>query len=116
MSKFTGKVALITGATSGIGRDTAVAFAREGAKVVITGRRAEAGRKTIELIRFAGGEALFVQADVSKEPDVEAVVAKVVGTYGRLDIALNNAGVEGGIGPITSLTEARVGRNRQHQP
>jgi NAD(P)-dependent dehydrogenase (short-subunit alcohol dehydrogenase family) len=107
MSRFTGKVALVTGATSGIGRDTAVAFAREGAKVVITGRRTEAGRKTIELMRSAGGEGIFVQADVSKEPDVEAVVSQVIGTYGRLDIALNNAGVEGGLGPITSLTEAQ---------
>ena len=107
MSKFKGKVALVTGATSGIGRDTAVAFAREGAKVVITGRRAEAGRKTVELMRSAGGEGLFVQADVSKEPDVEAAIARAIASFGRLDIAFNNAGVEGGLGPITSLTEAQ---------
>jgi NAD(P)-dependent dehydrogenase (short-subunit alcohol dehydrogenase family) len=70
MSTFTNKVVLITGGTSGIGRATALAFAREGAKVVVTGRRAEEGAETVRLIKAAGGEGLFVQTDVTKADQV----------------------------------------------
>ncbi len=101
-----GKVALVTGGTSGIGRDTAVLFAKTGAKVVVAGRREVEGKETVELVRAAGGEALFVQADVSKASDVEALVKKTVEKFGRLDVAFNNAGIEGVWVPIISQSEA----------
>lgn len=94
MSSFEGKVALITGGTSGIGRVTAVAFAREGAKIVVSGRREREGQETVDIIKNAGGEAIFVRTDVAKEKDVEAMVEKTVATYGHLDYAFNNAGIE----------------------
>ena len=100
-----GKVALITGGTTGIGRDTAVLFAKEGAKVVISGRRETEGRETIELATAAGGQATFVKSDVAKASDVQALVQKTVETYGRLDIAFNNAGVEGQWSPLVEQTE-----------
>ena len=89
------KVAIVTGGTSGIGRDTAVLFAREGAKVVVAGRRQAEGQETIDLIRAAGGEGIFVPTDVSKTADVQALVEKTVEKFGRLDIGFNNAGIEG---------------------
>ena len=89
------KVALVTGATSGIGRAaTAIAFGREGAKVVLAGRREREGQDVAALIKKAGGEATFVRTDVASETEVAALVAKSVSTYGRLDVAFNNAGVE----------------------
>jgi NAD(P)-dependent dehydrogenase (short-subunit alcohol dehydrogenase family) len=105
MSRFTGKVVLVTGGTSGIGRATAEAFAAEGAKVVVSGRREPEGLAVVEGIRTAGGEATFVRADVSKEDDVRQLVATTVATYGRLDVAFNNAGVEW-MGALTDATEA----------
>jgi NAD(P)-dependent dehydrogenase (short-subunit alcohol dehydrogenase family) len=106
MSKeLDGKVALITGGTTGIGRDAAVLFAKEGAKVVVSGRREAEGKETLELIRVAGDEGLFVQGDVSKAADVEALVKKTVEKFGRLDVAFNNAGIEGNWVPITEQTE-----------
>lgn len=99
------KVALITGGTTGIGRDTAVLFGKEGAKVVITGRREAEGKQTIDLVRAAGGEGMFVQADVSKAGDAETMVRKTVEKYGRLDVAFNNAGVEGKWVPLAEQTE-----------
>jgi len=100
-----GKVALITGGTSGIGRDTAVLFAKEGAKVVISGRRETEGNETIALVRAAGGDGLFVKSDSSKSSDVQALVQKTVEKFGRLDVAFNNAGVEGKWVPIVEQTE-----------
>ncbi len=90
-----GKVAIVTGGSAGIGRATALALADAGAKVVVAARRSEQGEETAALIRTRGGEAVFVGADVMKAADVEALVAKAVATYGRLDIACNNAGIAG---------------------
>jgi NAD(P)-dependent dehydrogenase (short-subunit alcohol dehydrogenase family) len=95
--RFESKVALVTGATSGLGRDAAIAFAREGAKVVATGRRVAEGQETVELARKAGGEAIFVQADLSKPTDIEKMVHACVKAYGGLDYAFNNAGIDGTI-------------------
>jgi NAD(P)-dependent dehydrogenase (short-subunit alcohol dehydrogenase family) len=100
-----GKTALVTGGTSGIGRDTAILFAKAGAKVVVAGRREVEGNQTVELVRAAGGEALFVKTDVSKAPDVENLVKKTVEKFGRLDVAFNNAGIEGRTAPIISQSE-----------
>lgn len=100
-----GKVALITGGTTGIGRDTAVLFAKEGAKVVFTGRREAEGSQTLSLVRATGGDALFVKSDVSKAVEVQSVVQKTVEKYGRLDVAFNNAGVEGQWLPLAEQTE-----------
>ena len=94
------QVVLITGALSGIGRATAVAFAKKGARVVIAGRRDEAGHAIAEELRSFGSEAEFINADVRKEDDVRALVDKTVARFGRLDIAVNNAGTEGHVGPI----------------
>ncbi|HEY1925450.1 MAG TPA: SDR family oxidoreductase [Candidatus Acidoferrum sp.] len=102
---LSGKVALVTGGTSGIGRDTAVLFARAGAKVVINGRREVEGNETVEMIRAAGGEGLFVKGDVSRGTDVESLVQKTVEKFGRLDVAFNNAGIEGVWVPIVEQTE-----------
>jgi NAD(P)-dependent dehydrogenase (short-subunit alcohol dehydrogenase family) len=102
---FAGKVALVTGGTSGIGRETAIAFAKAGAKVVVAGRRDAEGAETAELIRNAGGHGLFVKTDVAKANEVEALVTKTVETFGRLDVAFNNAGIEGVWVPIISQSE-----------
>ena len=104
-TELEGKVALVTGGTSGIGRDTAVLFAKTGAKVVVAGRREVEGNETIELIRAAEGDALFVKADVSKASEVEALVQKTVEKFGRLDVAFNNAGIEGVWAPIVRQSE-----------
>src|SRR5215470_5757255 len=100
-----GKIALITGGTSGIGRDTAILFAQEGAKVVVTGRREAEGDRTISLVRAAGGEGIFIRGDVSKAADVQSFVSKTVEKFGRLDVAFNNAGVEGAWLPLVEQTE-----------
>jgi NAD(P)-dependent dehydrogenase (short-subunit alcohol dehydrogenase family) len=97
-------VVLITGALTGIGRAAAVAFAKKGAKVVVAGRRDEAGNVLAEELRSFGSEAEFVNADVRKEDDVRALVDKTVARFGRLDVAVNNAGTEGQVGPITDQT------------
>jgi NAD(P)-dependent dehydrogenase (short-subunit alcohol dehydrogenase family) len=104
-TELEGKVGLVTGGTSGIGRYTAVAFAKAGAKVVVAGRREVEGTETTELIRAAGGEGLFVRADVSKTAEVEALVQRVVERFGRLDVAFNNAGIEGVWVPIVRQSE-----------
>lgn len=100
-----GKVALVTGASSGIGRATALAFAREGAKVVVADVTVEGGEETVAQVKKAGGEAIFVKTDVSKAVEVEALVAKAVATYGRLDCAHNNAGIAGNAKTIVDDTE-----------
>jgi len=100
-----GKVALITGGTTGIGRDTAVLFAKHGVKIAITGRREPEGNETIQLVRAAGGEGMFLKGDVSKSADAQAMVQKTVEKFGRLDIAFNNAGIEGNWKPIPDWTE-----------
>jgi NAD(P)-dependent dehydrogenase (short-subunit alcohol dehydrogenase family) len=104
-AELQGKVALITGGTSGIGRDTAVLFAKSGAKVVISGRREAEGNETIALVRAAGGEGLFVKGDVAKAAEVEMLVQKTVEKFGRLDVAFNNAGIEGTWTPIVEQSE-----------
>jgi len=105
MSRFSGKVVLVTGGTSGIGKATAIAFAKEGAKVVLSGRRETEGQAVVEEIKKAGGTAMFVQADVAKEADVKRLVEETVAKFGRLDVAFNNAGVEW-TGVLTSVSEA----------
>ena len=97
-------VILITGALTGIGRAAAVAFARKGATVVVTGRRDEAGKSLAEELRALGAEAEFINADVRKEDDVRALVDETVARFGHLDVAVNNAGTEGQVGPITDQT------------
>jgi NAD(P)-dependent dehydrogenase (short-subunit alcohol dehydrogenase family) len=104
-AELEGKVGLVTGGTSGIGRDTALLFAKAGAKVVVAGRRELEGQENIELIRAAGGDGLFVKTDVSKAAEVETLVQKVVDGFGRLDIAFNNAGIEGVWAPIIRQSE-----------
>jgi len=99
------KVALITGGTTGIGRDTAVLFAKEGARVVFSGRREVEGNETLNLVRAEGGDGLFVKSDASKSVEVESLVQKAVEKYGRLDVAFNNAGVEGKWVPLIEQTE-----------
>lgn len=96
--RFSGKVALITGGGSGIGRATAIAFGREGAKVAIGDYNREGGEQTARMIKDAGGQALFIEADVAIAKQVEAMVAKTVETYGHLDCAFNNAVIEGEVG------------------
>ncbi len=104
--KFDGKVALITGASSGIGKETALLFAKHGVKVVAAARRKEEGEATVKEIKSNGGEAIFVQTDVSDEKQVERLISETLKEYGRLDIAFNNAGVEGKMGmPLHEQTD-----------
>lgn len=107
-ASFEGKVVLVTGSGSGIGRATAVAFARAGAKVVVSDINADGGEETVAEIAEAGGEATFVEADVSKSAQVEALVERVVEHYGRLDCAHNNAGIEGTMGSPTAEYDEEV--------
>ncbi len=100
-----GKVAVVTGGASGIGRAAARAFAREGARVVVADVLEDAGRETVRLIREAGGEAVFVRTDVSRPADVQAMVEETVRQFGRLDYAFNNAGIEGVMAPTADCPE-----------
>jgi NAD(P)-dependent dehydrogenase (short-subunit alcohol dehydrogenase family) len=106
--KFEGKVALVTGASSGIGRGGALLFAREGAKVIVSSdSNIKGGEETVKLIKDADGQAAFVKCDVSKEADVKALVNKAVSLYGRLDYAFNNAGIgpDGARWPLTPIVD-----------
>src|SRR5882757_4392021 len=105
------KVALVTGGTSGIGEAAALQLAKAGAKVVVAGRRESEGQAVVKAIEKAGGQALFVKTDVSREADVKALVDKTVAKFGRLDFAFNNAGVEGTAG-IT--TDKQTEENYRH--
>jgi NAD(P)-dependent dehydrogenase (short-subunit alcohol dehydrogenase family) len=105
MSNMTGKVALITGASSGIGRATAEAFAAKGVKVVLGARREDELATLAADIQARGGDATFVKTDVSVAKDVEYMVAHTMESFGRLDYAVNNAGVEGKFAGITDLAE-----------
>jgi NAD(P)-dependent dehydrogenase (short-subunit alcohol dehydrogenase family) len=98
------QVVLITGALTGIGRAAAVAFAKTGAKVVVSGRRDEVGQELVKELRSYGAEAEFINADVRKESDVSNLIDKTVARFGRLDVAVNNAATEGAVGPITDQT------------
>ena len=97
---MTSPVVLITGALTGIGRATALAFAREGAQVVVSGRSNQAGQSLVDKLHELGADAEFIRADVRHEEDVRALVDKTVARFGRLDVAVNNAGTEGRLGPI----------------
>ena len=97
-------VVLISGGLTGIGRAAAIAFAKEGAIVTVAGRREAAGAELVKQLRSFGSEAEFINADVRKEDDVRAMIDKTVARFGRLDVAVNNAGTEGALGPVTEQT------------
>lgn len=105
MGKFSGKVALVTGASSGIGKATAIAFAKEGAAVVVACRRETEGQATVAEIERAGGKALFVKTDVSREADIAHLVERAVAQFGGIDYAFNNAGTEGKGAPVADESE-----------
>jgi len=108
--KLEGKVALVTGGSSGIGRATALAFAREGAQVVVADVSVEGGQETARTIKENGGQAVFIKADVSKSGDVEGLIEQAIQTYGRLDYACNNAGIEGEQASTVNCSEANWDR------
>jgi NAD(P)-dependent dehydrogenase (short-subunit alcohol dehydrogenase family) len=105
MSEFKGKVVLVTGGTAGIGKVTAVEFAKQGAKVIVTGRREKEGADAVSAINAAGGEGLYIQCDVSKTKDVQRLMQTIEDKFGRLDIAFNNAGVSKPYQPVHEQTE-----------
>lgn len=105
MSGFAGRVALITGASSGIGRATAKAFAAKGAKVVLAARREDLLANLADEIDGDGGQVTYLRTDISNRSDVERVVEHAVSTFGRLDFGVNNAGTEGELAPLTEMTE-----------
>ena len=105
MNTLAGKVALVTGGSSGIGRATAIKFGQRGAKVVVAARREKEGNETVDMIKRAGGEGTFVQTDVRIASQVENMVNQTVKKYGRLDIAFNNAGVGGIMARLIRTTE-----------
>src|ERR1700692_3540348 len=101
-------VVLITGALTGIGRATALAFAKNGARLVISGRREAEGKALETELRGLGAEAAFIKADVRRDDEIGNLVDQTVARFGRLDVAVNNAGTEGQVGPITDQTEESV--------
>src|SRR5262245_21860404 len=104
MGRLEGKVAVITGAASGIGRGSALRLANEGAAVVAVDLNSQGGEQVVGEIAAAGGRAVFQHTDVSSEPDVRALIDRAVSEYGRLDIMFNNAGLVGAVGPIESVS------------
>jgi len=105
MTTLQGKVALVTGASSGIGRAASLAFAREGARVIVAGRRQKESEETAEAIRKAGGEAVFFKTDVRRPSEIEALIQFVMAHHGHLDCVFNNAGIAGPLAPTTQCTE-----------
>jgi NAD(P)-dependent dehydrogenase (short-subunit alcohol dehydrogenase family) len=105
MRQFAGRVVLVTGGNAGIGRATAAEFARQGAQVVVSGRREKEGRGVVAEIEASGGEAIFIKTDVSKESDVKAMIERTLAKFGRLDCAFNNAGIEQALTPLPDQTE-----------
>src|SRR5262245_13402396 len=105
MSQVAGRVVLITGGNVGIGRAAAIEFAKQGAKVVVGGRREKEGEEVVAGIKASGGEAVFVRADVSRESDVRAMIERTLATFGRLDCAFNNAGIEQALTLLSDQTE-----------
>lgn len=99
------KVVLITGASSGVGREAALLFSAEGAKLIICDINSSGGQETLEMVSMAGGEAMFVKADVSRAEDVESLIRAGVSKYNRLDCAFNNAGIDGDLAPFLEVTE-----------
>jgi NAD(P)-dependent dehydrogenase (short-subunit alcohol dehydrogenase family) len=111
MGRFEGKIVLVTGAGDGIGRQTAMEFAKEGATIIISDRNVEAGQKSAGIVgQLNGGKAEFVPADVSKESEIAALFAHIKKTYGRLDVAVNNAGTEGQV----ALVDEQTNENFEH--
>jgi NAD(P)-dependent dehydrogenase (short-subunit alcohol dehydrogenase family) len=108
--KLKDKVALITGAGSGIGRSTALLFAKEGAKVVVVDANKDTARDTVDLIKRNGGEAIYIKADVSKSGEVQNMIKETLKKYGKLDVLFNNAGIEGQQAPTTECTEENFDR------
>src|SRR6184192_4396941 len=105
MNQFAGKIALITSGNAGIGRAAAIEFAKQNAKVVISGRREKEGHAVIAEIKALDGEAIFVKTDVSKASDVKVMIDQTLATFGRLDFAFNNAGIEQLLTPLPEQTE-----------
>ena len=105
MNQFVGKVALITGGNAGIGRAAAIEFAKQGAKVVVSGRREKEGREVIGEIKALGGEGIFVKTDVSKASDAKVMIEQTLAAFGRLDFAFNNAGIEQALTPLPDQSE-----------
>src|SRR5947209_13835265 len=110
MNDFQDKVAIVTGGTSGIGRAAAIAYAKQGARVVVAGRRAAEGEETVRLLRAQGGEGLFVATDVSKAAQVKELVERTMQKFGRLDFAFNNAGIEQEPTPFLEQSEETYDR------
>jgi NAD(P)-dependent dehydrogenase (short-subunit alcohol dehydrogenase family) len=108
MQGISGKVAIVTGGSAGIGRATAVAFAQQGAKVVVASRREKESQETLDLIRAAGGEGIFIQTDIAVPSDVEGLINATVEIYGRVDIACNNAGVLGPMQPLADTSDDQL--------
>lgn len=105
MGRFNNRVALVTGGGTGIGRAAAIAFGKEGAQVVIGNRNEKAGQAVVKEIEAGGGKAVFQRCDVTQEADVKALVAFTLSKFGKLDVAFNNSGVEGELGPVVEQTE-----------
>src|SRR5437016_976321 len=114
-SHVAGSVVLITGGNAGIGRAAALEFAKQGAKVVVSGRREREGEEVVAGIKASGGEAIFVRADISKERDVKAMIERTLATFGRLDCAFNNAGIEQALTRAARSNRGHIRSDHGHQ-